>query len=175
MKYSLFLLVLMISVATTTVEAKSHIKKHVVHSSKVVTHTRKKHSVNHTQRKHSVKKLANKKHVIKPVHIRKKLNNTNNLIGVASWYGYESGGHYRRNPKTASGEIFSPHKLTAAHRRFAFGTLVKVTNLKNHRSIIVKINDRGPYSHGRIIDLSKSAAKAIGMDGIQRVSLAVVS
>jgi rare lipoprotein A len=67
------------------------------------------------------------------------------------------------------------NKLTAAHRRFPLGSKVKVTNLKNNRSTIVLINDRGPYVRGRIIDLSKGAAKAIGMDGVQRVSLDIVS
>lgn len=176
MKYSLFLLIVMISVATTTAEAKSHIKNHVLHSSTVVTHPRKKQSVNNIQRKYSVKNLVIKKHGVDPVRRREKLNNPNNVVvGVASWYGYESGQRYRHKPKTASGDIFSPYKLTAAHRRIAFGTTVKVTNLENNRSVIVKINDRGPYSHGRIIDLSKAAAQAIGMDGVQRVSLTVIN
>src|SRR5271165_7150658 len=72
------------------------------------------------------------------------------MSGKASWYG---GHHVGR--KTASGEIFTRHLLTAAHRSLPLGTLVRVTNLQNHRSIVVKINDRGPYIDGRVIDLSE--------------------
>lgn len=90
---------------------------------------------------------------------------SNSLVGVASWYGHESG------RKTANGERFNPGALTAAHRNLPFGTMVKVTNLKNNQSIIVRINDRGPFVRGRIIDLSKHAARMIGMNGTQLVSL----
>jgi len=90
---------------------------------------------------------------------------THGLIGMASWYGNESGN------RTANGERFNPKALTAAHRHLPFGTHVKVTNLKNNKSIIVRINDRGPFVRGRIIDLSKHAAKSIGMGGTQLVSL----
>ena len=65
--------------------------------------------------------------------------------------------------------------MTAAHRSLPYGTKVKVTNLDNNQSVIVLINDRGPFVRGRIIDLSKSAAKAIGISGIEKVSLAVIS
>ncbi|EGJ34779.1 rare lipoprotein A [Moorena producens 3L] len=78
--------------------------------------------------------------------------------GIASWYG--SGFHGRR---TASGERFNQYALTAAHRTLRFGTRVKVTNLRNGRSVIVRINDRGPYVRGRIIDLSRGAARIIGL------------
>ncbi|NEO25188.1 septal ring lytic transglycosylase RlpA family protein [Moorena sp. SIO4A5] len=78
--------------------------------------------------------------------------------GIASWYG--SGFHGRR---TASGERFNQYALTAAHRTLRFGTRVKVTNLRNGRSVIVRINDRGPYARGRIIDLSRGAARIIGL------------
>jgi rare lipoprotein A len=88
--------------------------------------------------------------------------------GIASWYGYESAG------KTASGERFNPMKLTAAHRTLPFGTMVKVTNLKNKKSVQVKINDRGPFIGGRIIDLSKKAAQIIELGGTQRVSLSII-
>src|SRR6185436_733834 len=63
--------------------------------------------------------------------------------------------------KTANGEIFSNQNLTAAHKTLPFGTFVKVTNLKNNRSVIVRINDRGPYVKGRIIDLTKAAADSL--------------
>ncbi|NEO68868.1 MAG: septal ring lytic transglycosylase RlpA family protein, partial [Moorea sp. SIO3H5] len=78
--------------------------------------------------------------------------------GIASWYG--SAFHGRR---TASGERFNQYALTAAHRTLRFGTRVKVTNLRNGRSVIVRINDRGPYIRGRIIDLSRGAARIIGL------------
>ena len=78
--------------------------------------------------------------------------------GIASWYG--SAFHGRR---TASGERFNQYALTAAHRTLQFGTRVKVTNLRNGRSVIVRINDRGPYVRGRIIDLSRGAARIIGL------------
>ncbi len=78
--------------------------------------------------------------------------------GVASWYGPKF--HGRR---TASGEVFDMHRLTAAHPWLPFGTIVKVTNLENGLSVVVRINDRGPFVKGRIIDLSYAAAKKIRM------------
>jgi rare lipoprotein A len=87
--------------------------------------------------------------------------------GVASWYG--PGFHGRR---TASGERFDTNSLTAAHRTLPFGTRVTVVNESTGRSVVVRINDRGPYAHGRVIDLSKAAARAIGVDGTARVRVA---
>nr|WP_238193251.1 septal ring lytic transglycosylase RlpA family protein [Methylobacterium frigidaeris] len=87
--------------------------------------------------------------------------------GVASWYG--PGFHGR---KTANGERFNTHALTAAHRSLPFGTQVRVTNSTNGRSVVVRINDRGPYVGGRVIDLSNAAARAIGVSGLSKVSLA---
>ena len=78
--------------------------------------------------------------------------------GRASWYGGRF--HGRR---TASGERFDQHALTAAHRRLPFGTRVRVKNLRNGRTVVVRINDRGPYGAGRVIDLSRAAAAALGM------------
>ncbi len=78
--------------------------------------------------------------------------------GIASWYGYESNGR-----ESASGESFNENAMTAAHRTLPFGTKLRVTNLNNGRSVIVRINDRGPYVQGRIIDLSKGAAIELGM------------
>ena len=80
--------------------------------------------------------------------------------GTASWYG--PGFHGRR---TASGEVFDMYDYTAAHPFLPFGTRVRVTNLANHRSVVVRINDRGPHAKNRIIDLSYQAAKKIGMIG----------
>ena len=77
--------------------------------------------------------------------------------GLASWYGPEF-----HNKPTANGERFNMYAMTAAHRTLPLGTLVRVTNLRNHRVVIVRINDRGPFIKGRIIDLSYGAAKALG-------------
>ena len=78
--------------------------------------------------------------------------------GVASYYGAKHHGK-----RTASGERFNQHGLTAAHRQLPFGTRVKITNLNNDRSCVVRINDRGPYSRGRLIDVSREAAEQLGM------------
>lgn len=80
--------------------------------------------------------------------------------GTASYYGSNFHGKH-----TASGELFSKNKLTAAHPSLEFGTMVKVTNLANGKSVVVRINDRGPFSKNRIIDISEAAAKKIGMIG----------
>jgi len=88
--------------------------------------------------------------------------------GVASWYGAELAGH-----RTASGERFNPSQLTAAHRTLPLGTEVRVTY--QGRSVVVRINDRGPFVRGRVIDLTPAGARAIGMSGLAPVSLAVVS
>ena len=77
-------------------------------------------------------------------------------LGHASWYSLPSN-------KTANGELMNPNELTAAHRSLPFGTKVLVENLANGRSVVVRINDRGPFIGGRIIDLSKAAAASIGM------------
>jgi rare lipoprotein A len=89
-------------------------------------------------------------------------------IGYASFY---AGRHHGKS--TASGEAFDKNALTAAHRSLPFGTRLEVTNLENDRSVVVRVNDRGPYVPGRIVDLSLAAAKAIGManDGVTRVRL----
>jgi rare lipoprotein A len=80
--------------------------------------------------------------------------------GLASWYGGKFQGR-----RTASGEIFDTRQLTAAHRSLPFGTRVLVTNLENGKSVTVRINDRGPFVTGRVIDLSLAAAAAIGLTG----------
>jgi rare lipoprotein A len=88
--------------------------------------------------------------------------------GRASWYSLTS--------KTASGERCDPGALTAAHRSLPFGTRVKVENLKNGRSVVVRINDRGPYARGRIIDLTRAAANRLGFvgAGIAKVRITVL-
>ena len=92
--------------------------------------------------------------------------------GYASFYG--NGEKLARH--TANGEVFNPMAITAAHKTMKFGTKVKVTNLTNGKSVIVRINDRGPFIKGRIIDLSKGAAGKIGMikSGTAKVRLEIV-
>ncbi|MGD0214989.1 MAG: septal ring lytic transglycosylase RlpA family protein [Terriglobales bacterium] len=89
-------------------------------------------------------------------------------VGTASWYGEQFQGK-----QTASGEPFDMHDFTAAHPSLPLGTLVKVTNLRNGKAVVVRINDRGPVVDGRIIDVSYTAAQALGFDarGVQRVQL----
>ena len=91
--------------------------------------------------------------------------------GYASWYGDPF--HGRR---TASGEVYNKYEFTAAHPQLPLGTKAKVTNLKNNRSVVVDINDRGPFVKGRILDLSLAAARQIGMvdSGIARVRIEVL-
>jgi len=81
-------------------------------------------------------------------------------IGKASWYGRRFQGH-----RTASGEAFDLNMLTCAHRTLPIGSLVRVTNLTNHRSIMVRVNDRGPVAQGLIADLSYAAARSLGFGG----------
>jgi rare lipoprotein A len=92
-------------------------------------------------------------------------------VGKASWYG----GLFQ-GKATASGEDYDMFNFTAAHRELPLGTFVKVTNLKNLKSVIVRVNDRGPVTPGRIIDLSYSAAHSLDMSrkGLQRVRIDVV-
>jgi rare lipoprotein A len=90
-------------------------------------------------------------------------------VGVASYY--------KSGRVTANGERFNPRGLTAAHRTLKFGTKVRVTNLKNGRSVVVRINDRGPFIRGRIIDLAYGAATAVGLhkSGVAKVSVVVLN
>ena len=93
------------------------------------------------------------------------------IIGMASFYSTKFNGR-----RTASGEKFNNSALTAAHLSLPFGSLVKVTNMRNGKTVVVRINDRGPHVKGRIIDLSKAAAKKIGIGhaGTARVRLEVL-
>ena len=96
------------------------------------------------------------------------LADTSEFTGTASYY--------RHGHKTANGERFNPDGLTAAHPFLKFGTLVRVTHLQNGRSVIVRINDRGPFVRGRIIDLSFGAARALDLvqSGVAKVKLVIV-
>ena len=92
--------------------------------------------------------------------------------GLASWYGAKHHGK-----RTASGEIFDQNKFTAANRTLPWGSIVKVTNLDNGKAVEVRINDRGPFTKGRIIDLSRAAARALGMveSGVSPVRMELLS
>ena len=87
--------------------------------------------------------------------------------GLAAVYSYRGG-------RTASGEVSHPEHLTAAHRTLPFGTMVRVTNRRNRRSVVVRINDRGPFSPKRIIDLTPAAAQQLGFSGLAPVTVEVI-
>jgi len=87
--------------------------------------------------------------------------------GIASVYSYKTG-------RTASGSRSHPSELTAAHRSLPFGTHVRVTNRRNGRSVVVRINDRGPFVRGRVIDVTPAAAHELGFSGLAPVALSVV-
>ncbi len=96
---------------------------------------------------------------------------TNPLRGLASWYGDVWNGR-----TTASGETFDDTKLTAAHKTLPLGTIVRVTDMENMKSVVVKINDRGTLAPNRVIDLSSAAAKELGIleQGLAHVKLEVL-
>lgn len=87
--------------------------------------------------------------------------------GIASTYSSTGG-------KTASGEIANSDNLTAAHRSLPFGTMVRVTNIRNGQSVVVRVNDRGPFTKGRIIDVTTVAARSLGFTGLTQVNLTVL-
>jgi rare lipoprotein A len=91
------------------------------------------------------------------------------VVGMASYY--------KSGKVTANGERFNPHGFTAAHRKLKFGTKVRVTNVRTGKSVVVRINDRGPFIRGRVIDLSLGAAKVIGLtkSGVARISYTVLN
>jgi len=99
-------------------------------------------------------------------------NDPPTITGTASFYAHHFHGH-----KTASGEIYDENDLTAAHRTLPFGTQVRVTNLKNDRSVVVTVNDRGPHNRHRVIDVSRHAADLLGFvsSGTTRVRLEVIA
>jgi rare lipoprotein A len=103
------------------------------------------------------------------LHALASLANSSSITqsGIASIYTASSG------PKTANGERVRSGALTAAHRTLPFGTKVRVTNINNGSSVVVRINDRGPFVRGRIIDLTPGGARALGFSGIARVTLEI--
>lgn len=142
------LFVVLLGSGTSLAHAKgaSHNK---VHESSPIRHTRSVEQRNIRVTDKSGKLSKHKqKHKIPVVKNYK-------AVGTASWYGYESGNI------TATGVRFNPRAMTAAHRTLPLNSKVQVTNLANHRSVVVTINDRGPYAKGRLIDLSLASAKAL--------------
>ena len=103
---------------------------------------------------------------------RSKSHHSSGSSGVASVYATKGDGYAGR--RTASGERAQSGALTAAHKSLPFGTMVRVTNTRNNKSVVVRINDRGPFVRGRVIDLTPAGARAIGMSGLAPVSLSVV-
>jgi rare lipoprotein A len=108
------------------------------------------------------------------------------LIGFLTLGAFDSGvlakstvgmaSYYKSGKKTANGERFNPGGLTAAHRTLPFGTKIRVTNLRTGESVVVRINDRGPFVHGRVIDLSLGAARLVSLtkSGVAKVKYSVV-
>lgn len=90
-------------------------------------------------------------------------------VGLASWYGEKFHGR-----TTANGEKYDMRDFTAAHPSLPMGSYIRVTNVKNGKSVIVRVNDRGPVAAGRIIDVSYNAARALGFDGLQRVRIDLI-
>ena len=159
------MLVVLLGCGIASVEAKekSHNKGHGTH--KVEHH----HQVKHEKQRNEVK---GKKHNLSKRtkhHTSTSSKKGLTTTGIASWYG--PGFHGR---KTASGERFNMYALTAAHKTLPLHSMVKVTNTKNHKSIVVKINDRGPYARGRSLDLSLASARALGVRGTAKVEMVVL-
>ena len=105
-----------------------------------------------------------------PVAPKQQRGTQYDIIGTASWYGGKF--HGRR---TANGEVYNMNQLTAAHPTLPFNTWVEITNLRNGRTITLRINDRGPFIKGRVIDVSRRAAKKLGFinDGVARVGIRI--
>ena len=101
-------------------------------------------------------------------HVRIWKDAEHQMVGIASFYSYDT--------QTASGERFDPHEMTAAHRTLPFGTRLRVTDTETGQSVTVRVNDRGPYVEGRIIDLTTAGAEALGITGrgLAKVKLDVV-
>ncbi len=109
-----------------------------------------------------------KKYTIKGKTYQPKEDVNCDQIGMASWYGFKDNTHGK---KTANGDIYNKHMLSAAHRSLPMPSLVKVTNLSNNKSLIVMVNDRGPFKKNRIIDVSEKSAEILGFKrrGITKV------
>lgn len=117
-------------------------------------------------------KPANTSYHIHPTSIdgQKDLEPSQVITGNASWYG-----PYFHGRKTANGEIYNMYAMTAAHKDLPLGSLIRVTNLKNQKQLFLRVNDRGPYIHGRVLDLSYAAAKELDIvqHGVSTVKIEV--
>lgn len=144
-----------------SVAATKHAKTAIV--SKQTTAQAKKQAVK------SVQKNAKKALSLAEKH--KDTPRTHYQSGIASYYADEFNGR-----RTASGERFNNAAMTAAHPSLPFGTLLEVTNMRNGKKVVVRVNDRGPYAHARVLDVSKSAARQLGMHGTgkDKVKVAVL-
>jgi len=160
MKFSQLILIIMIGMLSNTAHSTTYRPKMVkiVQTKMVIVHKVNKPTLEHKQTK-----LSNVKPKMKPKQPT--------MTGIASFYG--PGFHGK---KTSSGGIYNQNALTAAHRTIPMHSLVNVTNLKNNKSVVVRINDHGPKLKSRILDISVAGAKALGFikNGIAKVSLKVV-
>lgn len=139
--------------------AQAQAKKKVPHNQKHVYKVSYYHKHSHDSSLHKIIVATREHH---PMHYK--------ATGEASWYGPGFHGH-----KTASGERFNQYAMTAAHKTLPLNSFVKVTNLVNKESAILKINDRGPYAKGRIIDLSFAAARFLGISGTGKVEVVALN
>ncbi len=131
--------------------------------------SKSKHYAKSSKSKHYAKTSHRKSYKVARKKSYKATSYGGGQSGVASWYGGKFHGR-----KTASGERYNQNALTAAHRSLPFGTRVRVTNTNNGNAVVVRINDRGPFVGGRVIDLSRAAASSIGINGVGHVKIAVL-
>lgn len=161
-------LVVLLGWGNAVVQASSHKRVHEVLDGKGSSEVKKQSDI---KVKDKPGKLSNKSKHIRVYDFASKKKVTAKgykATGLASWYGFESGS------VTAMGTRFNPLALTAAHRTLPLPTKVRVTNLANNMSIIVTINDRGPYIKGRLIDLSLGAARALKMKSVGKVEIEAI-
>ena len=121
--------------------------------------------------RYGVQSNGSTKKTKKNIKYPKKNKNSSELVGVSSWYGPNFHGKL-----TANGEVYDMYGVTAAHKTLTLGTVVRVTNLDNGKSLILRINDRGPYVDGRILDCSFGAAKKLGFhdQGTANVEIKII-
>jgi len=120
----------------------------------------------------NVAEAKHRKHSHRATHSEANSTGHSGTSGIASVYA--SKGDRYGGGRSASGERVHSGALTAAHRSLPFGTMVRVTNRRNNKSVVVRINDRGPFVRGRVIDLTPAGAQAIGFSGLAPVSLSVI-
>lgn len=154
---------------TATSASAAKTKKHMA-SSAYGTSGGKKYASGKSKKHYAAAKPARKYAKAKSAKVAAKYSSGGGYqAGIASWYGGKFHGR-----TTANGEKYNMWSLTAAHRTLPFGTKVRVTNTRNGNSVVVRINDRGPFIAGRIIDLSRAAASQIGINGVGRVQVTVL-